>query len=135
MKSNKQKRKEIKQKRLKKAQKLSGAINACSKANIPACAIAADIEILKQYNPLTYYCYPHFYIDRSFKCKDCGSEEIWTAMQQKWWYEIAGGKLEQVAVRCRPCRKIERERKALARKTYFEGMTRKHHKQNNDAND
>jgi hypothetical protein len=30
-----------------------------------------------------------FYFDRSFCCKDCGKNEIRTATQQNWWYEVA----------------------------------------------
>lgn len=46
-----------------------------------------------------------FYLDWKFACKDCGKVEIWTGRQQKWWYEVARGEVEQVAVRCRalPC--------------------------------
>lgn len=30
-----------------------------------------------------------FYVDRPFRCKDCGKDQVWTATQQKWWYEVA----------------------------------------------
>jgi hypothetical protein len=66
-----------------------------------------------------------FYIDLRFTCKDCGIEEIWTATQQKWWYETAQGGLDAVAVRCRSCRRKERERKAAARKVHLDGLARK----------
>ncbi|WP_444938452.1 zinc-ribbon domain containing protein [Microbulbifer sp. JMSA002] len=52
-----------------------------------------------------YIDIPLYYLDREFQCKDCGSEEVWTAKQQKWWYEIAKGDFETSTVRCRPCRK------------------------------
>ena len=68
---------------------------------------------------------PDFYDDISFVCKDCGKQEIWTANQQKWWYEVAGGLFESTAVRCRTCRKVERERKEQARKTHLEGIRKK----------
>ena len=68
---------------------------------------------------------PDFYDDIPFTCKDCGKEEIWTASQQKWWYEVAGGLFESTAVRCRACRKVERERKEQARKTHLEGIKKK----------
>lgn len=125
MKSNKQKRKEIKEKRLKKAQKSAKDVDVYSNKNIPDGAILANKEVLVLYNDGPFPVYPVFYIDRAFICKDCGSHEIWTAKQQKWWYEIAGGKLEQIAVRCRPCRKKENERKAKARKTHLEGLAKK----------
>ena len=66
-----------------------------------------------------------FYVDRPFACKDCGKTEVWTATQQKWWYETAKGDVWTVAVRCRPCRRRERERRAEARRIQSQGMTRK----------
>ena len=66
-----------------------------------------------------------FYVDRPFVCKDCGKPEIWTATQQKWWYETAKGDVWTIAVRCRPCRRRERERKAEAQRIRLEGLARK----------
>jgi hypothetical protein len=66
-----------------------------------------------------------FYVDRPFSCKDCAKCEVWTATQQKWWYETAKGDVWTVAVRCRLCRRRERERKAEARRVQMEGMARK----------
>jgi len=66
-----------------------------------------------------------FYVDQPFRCKDWGAEGIWTATQQKWWYETAKGDVWTTAVRCRPCRRRERERKAQARTTHTEGVSRK----------
>ena len=66
-----------------------------------------------------------FYVDRPFVCKDCGKAEIWTATQQKWWYETAKGDVWTVAVRCRACRRLERQRKSEARRVHLEGLARK----------
>jgi hypothetical protein len=66
-----------------------------------------------------------FYADQPFFCKDCGRMEIWTAEQQRWWYEEMGGLVETTAVRCRACRIRERERKAEARRVSEEGRSRK----------
>ena len=49
-----------------------------------------------------------YYEDKPFTCVDCGSSEVWTAGQQRWWYEVAGGVLESEAVRCRRCRRAKR---------------------------
>jgi len=62
-----------------------------------------------------------FYVDRPFRCKDCGIQQIWTATQQKWWYESAKGDVWTVAIRCRHCRRRERERKAVSRMLYEDG--------------
>lgn len=45
-----------------------------------------------------------FYVDIGFKCRDCGIEEVWTAEQQEWFYEVAKGSLHATAIRCRECR-------------------------------
>ena len=60
-----------------------------------------------------------------FVCKDCGSHELWTAKQQKWWYEIAKGDIDSIAVRCRSCRKKEQARKVEARRVHLEGIVKK----------
>jgi len=126
MKSNKQRRKEIKEKRLKKAQQCATEIDVYASKKIPEGAVLANRDVLTQHNDSPFIVYPKFYIDKAFTCKDCGSDETWTAEQQKRWYEIVGGRLEQIAIRCRPCRKKEKERKARARKIYLEGMEKKH---------
>ena len=67
---------------------------------------------------------PRYFKDYHFSCKDCGSLELWTARQQKWWYEEAGGKLETKAVRCRACRLKERLRKSEARRVHLDGIAK-----------
>jgi hypothetical protein len=66
-----------------------------------------------------------YYVDLPFRCKDCGKEELWTATQQKWWYEVAHGDVWTMATRCRPCRRKERERKAKARAVHRQGLMSK----------
>jgi hypothetical protein len=66
-----------------------------------------------------------FYIDRPFHCVDCGKAEVWTGTQQKWWYEVAKGFAYSTAVRCRPCRRKERERSDQARRIHLDGLQRK----------
>ncbi|MEO6775839.1 MAG: zinc-ribbon domain containing protein [Kofleriaceae bacterium] len=58
----------------------------------------------------TYSTAPSFYEDMAFTCRDCNSPETWTAVQQKWWYEEAGGYFFAKAIRCRECRAKERAR-------------------------
>jgi len=50
-----------------------------------------------------------WYVDTRFSCTDCGKREVWTAKQQKWWYEECQGIVESKAVRCRACRKKRKE--------------------------
>ena len=68
---------------------------------------------------------PDYYENKAFTCMDCGSQEVWTAKQQKWWYEVAGGEIETTAIRCRKCRRKERDRKAKAREVHFQGLAMK----------
>lgn len=116
MKSNKQRRLEIKARRLRRAKKL--AIDTTeSPDQLPLGAVLADHNELRHND--TYGLLPVFYVDRPFVCRDCGAEEVWTAKQQKWWYEIAKGHIDSCAVRCRSCRRRIREIKA-AQKVHME---------------
>ena len=102
---------------------IANYLNACNKSSLPKEALKADHTQL-DHNSI-YDLLPLFYIDKEFVCKDCGSIELWTAKQQKWWYEIAKGNINSTAVRCRSCRKAERERKAEARRVHLEGINKK----------
>jgi hypothetical protein len=51
-----------------------------------------------------------FYEDVDITCSDCGRHEVWTAGQQKWWYEVAKAPMYATAVsRCRACRRVRRQ--------------------------
>src|SRR5690349_17748345 len=67
---------------------------------------------------------PDYYRDRWFECKICGTRELWTAQQQKIWYEEQGGEIEAIAIHCRECRRKEKARKAEARRVHQEGLAR-----------
>lgn len=123
MKSNKQRRQEIKAQRLRRIVKKTRAVNA-RPVDRPIGTVAVTPLLLRRNNS---YGIPDFvqrgyYQDRPFRCKDCGIEEVWTTAQQRWWYEVAQGDVWTVAVRCRPCRQRERERKAEARRIHGEGL-------------
>lgn len=64
------------------------------------------------------------YVPVPFTCRGCGTAEIWTPLQQKWWYEVAKGNVFSTATLCRACRRLERERKAEARRVHLEGLAR-----------
>lgn len=93
---------------------------------LPPGAILANWDAL-QHNEATIpdIDYPRFYADRAFQCRDCGVDEVWTARQQKWWYETAKGLIRSVAIRCRACRRKERARVASAREAQMAGLARK----------
>ncbi|MGL4575369.1 MAG: zinc-ribbon domain-containing protein [Burkholderiaceae bacterium] len=110
MKSNKKRRKEIMQRRQERAatwfqSKINDVRFAASSGSTSR--ISADPAQLAHNS--TYNLLPKFYEDRAFTCKDCGTNGVWTAAQQKWWYEIAKGNIDSQAVRCLRCRKTRRE--------------------------
>jgi hypothetical protein len=58
-----------------------------------------------------------YYVDQDFDCVTCGVPQTWTAVQQKWWYEVAKGSATSTARLCRACRRVARERKEQIRLT------------------
>lgn len=67
---------------------------------------------LSQQAPNNSYDPPLFYVDKPFICCDCGKEEVWTAEDQKWWYEVCKGPIQSVAKRCLECRRQRRDQHA-----------------------
>jgi Probable zinc-ribbon domain len=125
MKSNKQRRAEIMARRDQRKARLT---SLPSRVFIGREAVAIDNTMFPAGDS---YRAPEFvargyYLPHPFKCKCCGKEEIWTAAQQKWWYEKALGNWSAVAVRCRACRAQERARKAQARVASLAGLLKKH---------
>lgn len=66
-----------------------------------------------------------YYMDRPFNCKSCGTAQVWTETQQKWWYEVAKGDVWAIAVLCRPCRRREQVRRVAAREVHLSGIAAK----------
>src|SRR5262245_11509640 len=125
MKSGKQRRKEIVARRRKLAVKRNA--KAVESRTIPHRLVPVNETALAPYNS---YGAPDFvtrgyYLDRPFRCVDCGEEEVWTGTQQKWWYEVAKGFVYSSANRCRPCRRKRREQSAASRRIHLEGVERK----------
>lgn len=114
MKSNKQRRAEIKAHRLQRAATLTA--RRCAQGALKpwpdgdeSNSEPADPSVLQRYNN-TCGPLPASYLARPFTCRDCGAEEVWTAKQQKWWYETVHGAIDSRAVRCLACRRARRER-------------------------
>jgi hypothetical protein len=125
MKRTRQQYREAKKERLRKtaAKKAIDALRARSNPG----EVKVNIALLK-----LDYSYHHtdfakrgYYLDQPFQCQDCGVQEVWTAHQQKWWYEIAKGGVWTVSSRCRSCRRREREHQITARKIHLEGVAKK----------
>ncbi len=71
-------------------------------------AMKADIS--KQ----DYSICPRFwYIDASFACDRCGENFIFSADEQRFWYEEAGFYVDSFPRQCRECRRELRELKSL----------------------
>src|SRR5262249_45828252 len=90
MTSGKQRKVLLKQRRRDKARRTDPKARGPGLRDPPAGAVMADLSQLEHDN--TYGPRPLFYVDRQFACIECGSEEVWTAADQKWWYEVAKGK-------------------------------------------
>ena len=125
MKSGRQRRQEIRSRRRVRSERRPRYVaQPWGPHGIPRGAIAADPALLLHDN--TYGPRPVFYVDLSFTCVDCGKSEIWTAAQQKWWYEGAKGKIDSTATRCRPCRRARRLRRSQDRRVHIEGLIEKY---------
>jgi hypothetical protein len=132
MKSNKQRRAEIVERRRARAAAAPRLKGGEPRREVTGGTAPCNPELLA---PSNSYGVPAFvqrgyYMDVLFKCQDCGKEEVWRATQQKWWYEVAKGNVETRATRCNSCRRIERERRSEARKIHLEGLERKNASKN-----
>jgi len=124
MKSNKQRRLEIKARRRDRAEAAKNRALYPQGAN-QCLRIKADHDKL---NHNSYYCeLPLFYVNKAFKCRACGSAEIWTAKKQQWWYEVAKGRIESTAIYCRDCRINKKREKEVLKTRMAELATRKPH--------
>jgi hypothetical protein len=72
------------------------------KLRLPQGALPAEVrkQRRRDMDPVRYY-----YVDAPFACRLCGKEEVWTAEQQKFWYEDCKGDPNAVAIHCHGCRK------------------------------
>ncbi len=113
MKSNKQRRAEIKQLRLERAARVAAHAQGAGVVDPRVLrslgAEPADQHLLQRHHAQPPCIgFPAFYVDRPFRCRDCGAQEVWTAKQQKWWFETIGAHLDSGAARCMPCRRQRR---------------------------
>jgi Probable zinc-ribbon domain len=61
-------------------------------------------------------CPRHWYIDATFKCIDCGLDFLFSADEQRFWYEQRRFYVDSQPTRCPACRKKERARNLAAQK-------------------
>jgi hypothetical protein len=124
MKSNRQRKTEIKAKRVKRAEKARRQKVSEAPRIIPG-AVAVNRERLKLGYGLPDFVRRGYYLDEPFTCNGCGNEEVWSATQQKWWYEVAGGDVSSRAVKCRSCRQRESARKRAVNEARLAGLAKK----------
>jgi hypothetical protein len=127
VKRGKQRRDELRVGGAKRDAKRRRTAAGAEASRIPAAAVAVNRELLA---PSNSYGEPAFarrgyYVDTPFRCATCGVEQVWTATQQKWWYEVAKGFVYSIAKQCRACRRRRRERSAASRQVHLEGVARK----------
>lgn len=116
MKSNKQRRREIRLARERRKARKTRPAEPTTVPLKPPGTFPVNRSSLAPYNS---YGDPLFvrrgwYEDRTFTCQDYGTEETWTAAQQKWWYEDCQGQVYSAAIRCRACRLAKRIRDGRA---------------------
>lgn len=129
MKGNKQRRAEIKAKRLKRKVEKPTLTGGESHKELPTGTAPCNPKNLAPYGHTPKFVERGHYLDMLFRCTSCGKQEVWHAAQQKWWYEVAKGNVKSYAKLCRSCRRMERKRKATARKVHLEGLEAKRNNQ------
>ena len=129
MKSNKQRRAETLAARRERAVRQAAATAADPREVDlrPPGTAPCNPEALAPYNSygVPLFVERGFYTDATFECARCRKQEVWRATQQKWWYEVAKGNVESRAKLCAACRRVERERRAEARRVHLEGVAKK----------
>ncbi|HWE39875.1 MAG TPA: zinc-ribbon domain containing protein [Isosphaeraceae bacterium] len=122
MKSNKQRRAELKARKAARRAEAERAVKLDALAHgvaVDRTALAPDPS-----DSVPAFVERGYYVDRPFECRECGVPQTWTAAQQKWWYEVAKGNVWTTARLCRPCRRRERARREEARRVSQEGLDR-----------
>jgi len=124
MSSGKQRRAEIKKKRAIRKAKMVGK---CTPKSLLIGTASVNEALLAPNNSYgaPQFVYRGYYLDLPFVCHGCGKEEVWTATQQKWWYEVAKGFAYSTAKLCRTCRREARARSDESRRLHHEGLARK----------
>ncbi len=81
------------------------------KPPLPPGAVRGDIR--KQEFCRICHCPRYFYVDVGKNCVQCGQDFLFSAKEQKYWYESLKFHFDSVAIRCPKCRRRQRSEKAL----------------------
>jgi DNA-directed RNA polymerase subunit RPC12/RpoP len=69
-------------------------------SGVPEEAIPADTAVPAK----SWYSLPMpFYSDEVYRCRDCGREVVWTALEKYDYYEVRKGNMYARRVRCDEC--------------------------------
>lgn len=58
-------------------------------------------------------CPRHWYVDAHMPCENCGKTFLWSATEQRAWFEEYRFYVDSRATRCKKCRALKREITAL----------------------
>jgi hypothetical protein len=127
MTSGRERRTQIKARRAARSVRRTELEQAALRKQLEGRVVVVNESALRPYNSYgaPQFVYRGYYVNTLFRCKDCGKEEVWTATQQKWWYEIAKGYVYSTATRCGSCRRKEQARRSEAHRVHLEGLSRK----------
>ncbi len=78
---------------------------------MPAGAVRGDVS-RQEFCPMCH-APRYFYVDQPKECVQCGCEFVFTAREQKYWFESLHFNFNSVAIRCPACRRQRRTEKAL----------------------
>jgi hypothetical protein len=78
---------------------------------LPRGAVRGDVR--KQHYCPVCHVPKYFYQDITKTCLQCGADFVFSASEQKYWYESLKFHFDSVAVRCAECRKKRRSEKNL----------------------
>lgn len=81
------------------------------KPSLPRGAIRGDLR--KQNMCFCCHVPRYFYVDEQKKCIQCGETFIFSAIEQKYWYESMRSRGAAEVVRCLSCRRRRRSEKVL----------------------
>jgi hypothetical protein len=103
----------------RRLKKLAADGRLANGVELPQGAVAAD---LSQQAPNNSYSPPLFYQAIEFVCVECGVREVWSAKNQKWYFEVIKAPIYGLPKRCRECRrrlrhyKVEQQKHMVARR-------------------
>lgn len=81
-------------------------------------AVGMDYETAVRSNPGKQNCSicpRYWYVDAFFRCDRCGSKFVFSAAEQRVWYEEYGFWVDSIPRHCVPCRRELRDLKAARR--------------------